>query len=203
MTKSKPNSSIDDNHESEWLLSRSKFVKTLVLSGLAIQLPWLTSCSSEEEIIKNCSPLTEDQFKSVRAVQDILFPDDGNGPSARDINAASYLVWVLNDSFLDPEENTYLFEKIDKLEAYSKMKYNSFFHSLSLGNQEEMIASINKESWGNKFLSRLITLIMEALLLDPAYGSNTDEMGWEWLNHNPGQPRPTTKILYPEIFKNR
>lgn len=191
--------SIQDN---EWLLSRRKFIKTLVLSGIAIQLPWLSSCSEENEFIENTSPLTINQYKTVRAVQDILFPDDGNGPGARQINAGPYLVWVLNDQHLDPDENNYIIERIDELESYSKENYGNFFHNLSLGNQEEIIEQIINESWGSRFMSRLITLIFEALLLDPAYGSNPKGIGWEWLEHDPGQPRPTKKILYPEILNN-
>lgn len=189
-------------HENEWLLSRKKFIQTLFLSGIAIQLPWLSACSTDEEIIENCSPLTVNQFKTILSIQDILFPEDGNGPSSKQINAMSYLVWVLNDMRLDTEENNYIIEKTEELESFTKENYGDYFHNLSLGNQEEIIAFISKESWGNKFLSRLLTLILEALLLDPAYGSNTNEIGWNWLNHNAGQPRPTSKILYPEIFKN-
>lgn len=202
MSKNNLHIKTDAVQDNEWLLSRKKFIKTLVLSGVAIQLPWISSCSNENEVIENTSPLTADQFKTVRAVQDILFPDDGNGPGARQINAAPYLVWVLNDQRLDPDENNYIIEKIDEFVSYSKEKYKDHFHNLSLGDQKEIVASISEESWGNRFLSRLITLILEALLLDPAYGSNPNGTGWEWLNHDPGQPRPTEEILYPEIFNN-
>ena len=202
LLKKKVNIESDNTQESEWLLSRKKFIKSLILTGVAVQIPWLNSCSTEEETINNCAPLIDHQFKTVRAVQDILFPNDGNGPSARDLNAAPYLVWILNDSRLDPDENNYIIERIDELEAYSKDKYGDYFYRLSLRNQEEIIAFISEESWGNRFLSRLLTYILEALLLDPAYGSNTNEVGWEWLNHNPGQPRPKKEILYPEIFNN-
>lgn len=202
MSKSKEQIDLDNIQENEWSLSRKKFIQTLVLSGIAIQLPWLTACSTDDETVGNCAPLNESQFKTVRAVQDVLFPEDGNGPGARQINAAQYLVWVLNDSRLDSDENNYIIERIDELESYTKENYGDYFHTLSQGNQEEIIAFITKESWGNRFSSRLITLIMEALLLDPTYGSNTNEVGWEWLNHNPGQPRPTAKIVYPEIFNN-
>jgi gluconate 2-dehydrogenase gamma chain len=187
-------------HENEWLISRKLFVKTLILSGVALQIPWLQSCDSEEKI-GSTEPLSLEQFKTLRAVQDILFPADGSGPSARDINAAAYLVWVLNDSRLDPDENNYIIEQLDKFEVECAAFHGDAFFNLSQGNQEDFIASISNESWGKKWLSRLITFIFEALLLDPSYGSNTNEVGWEWLSHNPGQPRPTQEILYPEIFE--
>lgn len=186
-------------NENEWLISRKAFVKTLVLSGVALQLPWLSSCSTDDEVGET-KPLTKSQFKTLRAVQDILFPEDENGPSARDINASNYLVWVLNDKRVDPEENAYLIEKLDEFISQTKQKYGYEFFELYQTTQEEFIESISSEAWGEKWLSRLITFIFEALLLDPSYGCNANEVGWEWLNHDPGQPRPIKEIMYPEIF---
>jgi len=186
-------------NENEWLISRKMFVKTLVLSGVALQMPWLTSCSPGDEIGET-KPLSISQYKVARAVQDILFPDDGNGPSARDINATSYLVWVLNDPLLDPDENAFLIDKLDAFNAKCKVEYGDDFYELSHSEQHDFIGGIAEEVWGKKWLSRLITFIFEALLVDPAYGGNTNEMGWEWLSHNPGQPRPIEEIRYPEIF---
>lgn len=186
-------------NENEWLISRKMFVKTLVLSGVALQMPWLSSCSKDDEVGET-NPLTKNQFKTLRAVQDILFPEDGNGPSARDINATSYLVWVLNDTRVDPEENAYLIEKLDEFISQCKLEHEDEFFELYQSTQEKFIEAISTGSWGKKWLSRLITFIFEALLLDPAYGGNTNELGWEWLNHDPGQPRPYKEIIYPEIF---
>lgn len=187
-------------NENDWLVSRKTFVKTLLLSGVAMQLPWLTSCSSEDTI-GSTEPLTIVQFKALRAVQDVLFPEDGNGPSARDINATPYLVWVLNDSLLDPDENNYLIEKLDQFISDCEVKYGEPFDALSQNNQEAFVVTIANESWGKRWLSRLITFIFEALLLDPVYGGNTNQSGWDWLQHDPGLPRPSKDIIYPEIFK--
>ena len=186
-------------NENEWLISRKAFVKTLVLSGVAVQMPWLNSCSTDEEVGET-KPLTKNQFKTLRAVQDILFPEDGNGPSARGINATNYLVWVLNDTRIDPEEKAYLIEKLNEFTSQCKQEHGDEFFELYQSTQEEFIKSISSESSGKKWLSRLITFIFEALLLDPSYGCNTNEAGWEWLSHDPGQPRPVKEIMYPEIF---
>ena len=185
--------------EHEWTLSRKSFIKTLVLSGIALQLPWLNSCAVDD-IVEHPEPLSIHQYKTIRAIQDILFPDDGNGPSARDINATPYLVWVLNDAHLDPDEATFLIERLDRFIKECKEKTHEAFIDLSVGDQEDFVANISKEAWGINFLSRLLTLIFEALLLDPTYGSNPNNVGWDWLNHNPGFPRPNDKITYPEIL---
>jgi len=46
----------------------------------------------------------------------------------------------------------------------------------------------------------MLTLIFEALLLDPIYGVNTNNIGWNWLNHDPGVPRPNKENMYPTIY---
>ena len=40
---------------------------------------------------------------------------------------------------------------------------------------------------------------MEALLTDPAYGGNPDGIGWRWLGHTPGYPRPSAATIYPRL----
>jgi gluconate 2-dehydrogenase gamma chain len=40
----------------------------------------------------------------------------------------------------------------------------------------------------------LLDYIMEALLTDPVYGGNPNSIGWQWLKHQPGFPRPTTPL---------
>jgi gluconate 2-dehydrogenase gamma chain len=47
-------------------------------------------------------------------------------------------------------------------------------------------------------LSSLLKYIFEALLTDPIYGGNPNSMGWEWLDHTPGQPRPNPANRYGE-----
>ena len=189
----------DKNGES-WMFSRQKFLKTLVLSGVALQLPWISACSKEEDKIENFKPFSLHQYKTVRSLQDILFPDDGNGPGARQINATPYLVWVLNDSNLDPEENQYIIDRINEFDTFTIEEQGEVFYELSEGNQEHIVALAHELPWGEQFFSRLLTLIFEALLLDPVYGSNPNEIGWEWLSHNPGFPRPSKEIQYPQIL---
>ena len=66
--------------------------------------------------------------------------------------------------------------------------------------KEELIRTISKEPAIKFWLSKHLTLIFEALLCDPIYGGNPDEIGWSWLRHNPGEPRPTKELAYPNIL---
>jgi len=191
-----------DLTEQDWLVSRKAFVKTIVLSGIALQLPWLQSCANlDDEDFGDTSPLTSHQFKTVREVQNTLFPPDGNGPGALEINSDKYLLWVLRDHLLDPDENTYIIKRIDQFNTACKEKYSASFFQLTSLQKMEFISLTSEEEWGKKWLSRLLTLIFEALLLDPVYGGNANESGWKWLEHDPGRPRPSATLIYPAILK--
>ena len=200
---------IDENEEQddlEWTLSRKEFIRSLLFVGVASQLPIINACSeiglNNDEYFKNIAPLDQRQFKIIRKVQDILFPSEGDGPGALEVNADKYLVWVLNDPLLDSKERNYVIKYINQLDKSAKDGYGASFLELSKKEREENIAFIAKESWGKKWLSRILTLIFEALLLDPIYGGNPNNIGWNWLGHHPGQPRPTKEINYPTIIKS-
>lgn len=186
--------------EEKWLLSRKKFVTSLLLGGAALQLPWLTSCQDRRYFPGDTTPLSNNQFKVLQAVQNVLFPSDGNGPGAYDINADSYVLWVLRDELLDPEENQYIIDRLGQFSEFAKEKLNYNFYDLNPKEQTAIIEDVANTAWGERFLSRMLTLIFEALLLDPQYGGNTDQAGWNWLSHDPGIPRPKETHLYPTIL---
>ena len=190
-----------DLNDNDWLMSRQSFVKTILLSGITIQLPWLQSCGNAEENFGNTNPLTLQQFKTVREIFEILFPADGNGPSALEINADKYLLWVLRDEMTDPKESTYIVTRLKTFIEKCKEKNNAAFLDLSESQKNEFVAFASKQDWGKKLLSRLLNIIFEALLLDPIYGGNTNKLGWTWLEHDPGSPRPTKENSYPTILQ--
>jgi gluconate 2-dehydrogenase gamma chain len=53
--------------------------------------------------------------------------------------------------------------------------------------------------WGRAWLSLLLYYIFEALLSDPVYGGNPGEIGWRWLEHQPGFPRPPADKIYGSL----
>ena len=186
------------------MVSRKKFLATLLLGGAAAQLPWLISCSTEkQELPSDIRPLAESAFRSLRDLLMVLFPKDDFGPSALEINADTYILWVLNDPELDPAENQYIIEKLERLMDVSQKSEGDEFHKLSRATQEDIVAEIAAESWGKRLFSRLLTLTFEALLINPAYHVNPNEVGWKWLSHNPGQPRASVQLMYPQILDRK
>ena len=175
-------------------MTRANFLRKILIAGIASQIPFYFSCSEEE--IEESNILSNKQLKIIRSVQDILFPKYNESPSAKEVKADRYFLWVLSDQKLDPEDNEYLIIGIEWLEESANESFEKKYLDLSRKEQEELIKIVSNESWGENWLSRLLTLIFEAAFADPLYSSNTDKIGWKWLNHNPGFPRPTKEQIY-------
>ena len=136
----------------------------------------------------------------VRDVQNLLFPNDGNGPGAKQINSDEYLLWVLSDPRKDPADTKYIIDGIGWVAETAEEEYDKSFAELSAAEKESLVTFMAGKDWGSSWLSIILTYIFEALIADPQYGGNTNESGWEWLNHYPGNPRPTEKLLYGNIL---
>lgn len=180
-----------------WKLSRRKFMGGLLAGGITATLPVF---SVSGKMYKDIDILSKSQLAIVTSIQKILFPSDGNGPGAYDVMADKYLVWVLSDKRMDPEEKEYIINGIGWIDETSMEIYSNNYINLSQNEKEKLVADVAKESWGSSWLSVMLTFIFEALLCDPQYGYNTEEIGWNWLQYKPGYPRPTAKLLYPEIL---
>lgn len=183
----------------QWQTSRRNFVKTFLLAGLASQLPLFNSCMSGQN--DHSSVLPKEKLETLRIVQGILFPHDQFGPGALDFKADQYLLWVLSDERLDQAELGYIKNGIDWVDETSIELYSRKITVLNIIEKEGLIQNISKEAWGKSWFSVILTFIFEAMLADPLYGSNPDGIGWKWLDHNPGQPRPESNLIYDEIFK--
>ena len=193
------------NNIEQWQLSRKNFVKGILLAGVITQIPFLSACKDEKintNIASNndVNNLNKTQLSILKDIQLILFPKDGNGPSASDINADKYLQWVISDTRMDPSEVEYIVNGLTWVNETSVEEYKQVFIELSISEKEELVAKISKLSWGESWLSVILTLIFEALLCDPQYIGNPESVGWKWLNHYAGNPRPTQKLLYDEVF---
>lgn len=167
-------------------LNRRSFLKTAMAASAASSIPFWMSCKSGPAEFT----LNEKQEKIVKIVQEFLFPEDGNGPSAAGINAHQYFQWVLRETGTDDEDKDYLIKGIKWVDETSIEETNRSFLVLRSQEQQDLLEYITTTSWGESWLSMMLTIIFEALFCDPVYGGNTDQHGWRWLEHNPGHPRP-------------
>ena len=185
----------------KWELSRKEFIRSLLVIGVAVNIPFFTSCENkEDQEFFDCTPLSAEQLKVLKAVQLVLFPKEGSGPSALEVNADKWIVYVLNDVREPQREKDFIVEHLDGLNELSQEIHKTSYGLLSIDRQECVLELFFKEKVPKRWGSRMLTLIFEALLLDPLYGVNPDNIGWKWLNHNPGAPRPNDKNMYPTIY---
>ena len=146
---------------------------------------------------------TTSQATTLKTVQLHLFPADETNkksPSAEDINALSYLAWALTDEKNKADgDPAFITKGIGWLNALSKQIHQHDFIQLNHLQQEKIITQISHSQAGENWLSTLIYYLTEALLLDPVYGGNPNEIGWHWLQHQAGFPRPVVGKTYQDF----
>jgi len=196
--------SLEQQQQMDERFSRRSFLthSTKAAAGLSILpgLAFLTSC--DQQPAKQQQTLSQQEpWNTFAAVQQILFPDDDNGPSAKDLNATAYLKFILDANDTDSEDREFILKGISWLNQLSQTEHKQNFTELNSKQQPIIIHKIAKSSSGERWLSLLLLYIFEALLTDPAYGANPNGIGWQWLEHQPGFPSPSQDKIYPELQK--
>ncbi len=140
------------------------------------------------------------QRHTVSTVQEHLFPKGPDSPGAADINAAAYLEWAITAPEIDPDTRNTIVNGVDRLQDASRERFEVPFTDLNDEQSEQLLRYLaDKTRWGRAWLSLMLYYIFEALLSDPAYGGNPDEIGWRWLQHQPGFPRPPADKIYGRL----
>ncbi len=161
--------------------------KTATALALAPMLLQLAACKRQEAPVNT---LSQHPWPIFAAVQDILFPADGNGPSAHDIQAAQYLQLVIHTPDFDAAERKFILDGVAWLDQYAQEKNKSAFLSLNAQQKDAVLRAITQSNAGDRWIAALLNYVLEALLCDPVYGGNLKGIGWNWLQHQPGFPRP-------------
>lgn len=185
-------------------LNRRAFLRqsgaAAVLLGLLGAKPSIGIAEEAEDKVENDRGLADFNAHSravVEAVQLQLFPDDGDGPSAMQLNAFQYLTWALED----PEnaadgDKAFILKGVGWLEEQSNATQGESFIKLPLTQQDIVMKQISQTRAGENWLSLLLYYLLESLTLDPVYGGNPDGIGWKWLEHQPGFPQPVKGKTY-------
>jgi len=141
-------------------------------------------------------PYSKAQLNIISSLHNHLLPKSDNAPGAPDINSTEYLEFVLLDRNVDEEDRNLLKNGVVWLEEASVEMFKKSFTELEISEKDDVLRSIEEYNWGYRYLSLNLTFLIEALLADPIYGGNVDEIGWKWLEHTPGLPRPTNTTRY-------
>lgn len=193
-------------------INRRDFIK----SSLAISLlASITACKSTDPgstttqaklvstidtVMIGSNTFSDDQHLDLDAIFMRLFPDDGDGPSANDLNITTYLEWAMTDqrnmSDGDPE---FITKGIGWLNQLSNDNIGKKFREVSTKQQDELITQTVESDAGERWVSILLYYVVEALTLDPFYGGNTNQVGWNWLEHQGGFPQPIQGKTYRDF----
>lgn len=172
-------------------LSRTAgFLATLFFSPVVVQ-------AAKE----HSSILPKDPWLTIDVVQDHLFPSETDSPGAKEINAIVYLRNIIASPTIDQDEKKFILNGVKWLNDLSLEKHEAVFTQLSYSQRTDMLHQITKSKAGRKWISKLLSHIFEALLSDPVYGGNPEGIGWKWLNHHPGFPRPPKHKRYWNLRK--
>jgi gluconate 2-dehydrogenase gamma chain len=136
--------------------------------------------------------LTPDEWQTLAAVQEHLFPSEPDSLGAKDINATAYLQFVLAE--LEQVDREFIKKGVVQLEKMAQTIEGKQFIALSSEQREHLLRRF--ETNGKQWISTILRYILEALLTDPIYGGNPNAIGWKWLDHQPGFPRPPANKRY-------
>jgi gluconate 2-dehydrogenase gamma chain len=180
------------------LIDRRAFLLRVAGGSLAalFGLPAAARAGMETAVSRSA----EHTWETLDQVQQQLFPSEPEAPGAREINALDYLRFVVDDPKVDAEERSFILLGAGWLDGIARETYRHDFIGLNPTQQEAVLQKIAASPAGENWLSTLITYLLEALLTDPVYGGNPEGIGWRWLQHIPGYPRPTPDKTYPRLL---
>jgi gluconate 2-dehydrogenase gamma chain len=164
-------------------MKRRKF---LILGSLLGLSPYI-----EAEEISDFKKQFIEIEPTLRAVQEHLFPEGSNIPSAKSMQLTQFLFQTMMHESFDKDIKAFVFEGAKELERREK----GAFVSLSDVQKEKALREYENTEHGNSWLSRMMTLSLEGLLSDPIYGSNVHEQGWNAISAYGGFPRPRSRYI--------
>lgn len=199
------------NNDNEPGISRRGFMaRATMLASFALAYPSaaLTELRRSNQNSSNLKNSTlnwqhEATWQTLFAVQEVLFPAGENIPGASDIGATAYLHNAIDNPKADGADKAFIFRGTGWLNALTQTQHKKEFVQLSFIQQDEIIQQIVQSRAGRNWVSMLLTYTLEALLADPIYGGNKNEVGWKWLQHQPGYPAPSKDKIWDHLQQRR
>lgn len=185
------------------LMSRRRFLLN-ALATSAGMVAFNAFASEDSPLLAPASTVAMDESwgehvtSTLSAVQNILFPPDEGSPGADDIRALPYLLQALEDPALN-DDRKFIRKGVGWLDDLSSTTYLKNFLQLKDDEREQLLRRIAQSRAGENWMSTLLLYIFEALLTDPVYGGNPGGIGWRWLEHAPGFPRPPADKTYRKL----
>ncbi|NNK32039.1 MAG: gluconate 2-dehydrogenase subunit 3 family protein [Xanthomonadales bacterium] len=140
-----------------------------------------------------------DPWPILEATLEHMLPTEPESPGAKEIHALDYLRFVVADPRIDAEERDFLLQGSRWLDELARQRTKKTFIELGFDDREALLRQITRSAAGENWVSTLLSYLLEALLTAPAYGGNTDGIGWRWLEYVPGFPLPGPGTRYAEL----
>jgi gluconate 2-dehydrogenase gamma chain len=140
-----------------------------------------------------------DPWPTLDAVLKQLLPSEPDSPGATEIHALDYLRFVVGDPRVDRQQRDFILQGNQWLDDLAREQLGQPFTALDAESKDRLLRQVTQTAAGENWLSTLLSYLLEALLTAPAYGGNTDRLGWRWLEYVPGFPLPGPGTRYPEL----
>jgi len=164
------------------MTTRRTFLSASAVGGLSL-------VSAKEESRQR--ELPQELYNILQKVQNHLFPKGTLLPSASLFGATDFLQETLYHSSYDRDIRNFVLRGAKELRDTHKGELLNY-------NEEQMekaLRDFEETKMGSNWLSRVMILSIEALLSDPIYGGNFQELGWKALETTGGSPRPTSRYV--------
>lgn len=231
----------DGNQEKKEDLSRRRFLKNsgIAVGGLAVGgvlggvIPWGTEEKDTNQAANQRTNynqalmfFTQAEFQTVEAAAERIFPEDDNGPGARDLGAAYYIDHQMAGSYgfnardyMQPpffhgeKEQGYqgrlkrreIFRiALREIQNYSHQEYDKSFTELEGEQQDSVLQAFQEDNVNlttisaSGFFNLLRSMTLEGVYSDPLYGGNLNMDGWRMRNY-PGNKMNYTDIIDQEF----
>ena len=179
-------------HKRLLTMDRRRFMQLLAAAAASYPAALLADKRVRQTVT---SPL-EEPWRTLDAVMEHLFPAEADSPGARDIQAIAYLQTMLQAPDIEQDDRDFISNGVGWLNDLAKKQHGADFLALKELEREAILRSIEQSRAGERWLSSLLSWILEALLSDPVYGGNPEGIGWTWLEHQPGYPTPPADKQY-------
>jgi len=181
-------------------ITRRQFIQTIAALSASWPISGIAGVNNLGEEYRDVYKNLSEPWLTLADVQEYLFPAVDSpelvSPGAKDIAALRFLRNMLEAPDTDSEEKSFILNGVNWLNYLSEKNYQSKFSALSSENKETILRQIETSNAGRRWLSLMMSYLIEALLSDPVYGGNKDQQGWKWLEHIPGFPTPTVDKVY-------
>jgi len=136
------------------------------------------------------------QWQTLVAIQEHLFPAKNGAPGASQFNAKAWLYQSLTYPQVNPDVIKIYQTQLNQTKDLAQKQFHKPFPKLIESEKELILRQLEKNRQSQIWLAEILNNIIEALLTDPIYGGNNNAIGWKWLGHTPGFPRPSAQQKY-------